>query len=170
MLNRWLKLWMPYDRKMVIHAIALPNGSRATSPSDKADALAQHWSKVFSKRPIDTRLAQALSRQFSNKIDLADTTIPSESNITNFLGHARHSATGPDGILYCAWAATAASGARTLRLVLVEMLNGQDAPDGFNHSLANFPPKGIQEGDEEEVERTAEDTRPLNIKKRTTGR
>ena len=44
------------------------------------------------------------------------------------------------------------------------MLNGNDAPKGFNHSLAIFPPKGIEDGDAEEVQRAAEDTRPLNLK------
>jgi hypothetical protein len=42
MLSRWVKLWAPFDRKLIIHAIVLPDGSLATAPSDKADALAKH--------------------------------------------------------------------------------------------------------------------------------
>lgn len=113
---------------------------------------------------MDAKLAGALSRRFTEKIDFTGVSIPSNDNIIEFLRNARHSATGPDGIPYSAWLACGGSEAKTLRPILWEMLNGNGAPALFNHSSAVFPPKGDQEGSQHEVRRAAEDTRPLNLK------
>ena len=90
--------------------------------------------------------------------------MPTENNINDFSKYACHCGTGPDGIPYCAWAAAGASGARQLRLVLWELLNGRDAPDGFYHSRHSR----LKRTRKDEAQRAAADTCPLDLNVLTT--
>jgi hypothetical protein len=139
MLSRWAKLWAPYDKQLILHGIELPNGSLATTPADKARALSEHWGEVFKRKDIDERLAMAVMRRFTEKIDMSSERMPSDDDFEAFWRRAKHSATGPDGIPYCAWATSGYPAAKTMRLLMWEMMQGQPAPNGFNDSFAVFP-------------------------------
>ena len=90
--------------------------------------------------------------------------MPNDDDFIYFWKGARRSATGPDGIPYCAWAASGRPAAKKMRLLLWDMMGGNPAPYGFNDSLALFPPKGTKDGDDDQATRAPEDTRPLNLK------
>ena len=50
-------MWAPFDKRLILHGIELPEGSLATTPSAKAEALAAQWGEEFKKKLIDEQLA-----------------------------------------------------------------------------------------------------------------
>ena len=138
MLDRWVKLWAPFDRRLIIYGIELPDGSLAVSPPDKANALAGHWGSFFAKKEINTRLAEAVTRRYSTELDVSGERFPGDDDFIAYWKRAKHSATGPDGIPYCAWAASGLPAACTMRLLLWDLMAGESAPEGFNDSYAIF--------------------------------
>ena len=105
-----------------------------------------------------------MTRNFSNPIDMTLERMPNDDDFMYYWKEARRSATGPDGIPYCAWASSGRPAAKNMRLLLWDMMGGNPAPYGFNDSLAIFPPERKKEGDDDQVTRAPEDTRPLNLK------
>ena len=76
MLSRWAKMWVPFDKRLILHGTLLPEGSLAITASTKAGALAAHWGEVFKKKAIDERLARAVTRVFTEKLVLGNERIP----------------------------------------------------------------------------------------------
>lgn len=47
MLSRWAKLRVPFDKRLRLSAVKLPDGILAETAQDKVDASATHWKPVF---------------------------------------------------------------------------------------------------------------------------
>ena len=108
--------------------------------------------------------------QFTNNniinMVLDEKQLPRQSLMVKFLKRAKASAPGPDGIPYAAWLASGSYGAAALHLAMRVMMDGTRPPLGFNNSLGIFLLKGTADDDTLcSVKRTAENTRPLGLKK-----
>jgi len=164
-LNRWLKLWCPFDSKLVLSAVQWPDGSLAETPQDKARALSEFWSPVFAEKAIDETLArQVLSacQPPCNCALLEGSVLPGE--VADFLARVKDSGVGPDGIPYSAWEAGGEDAALTLSGVANTMCETAVPPHRFNESLTVLPPKSTKPTDQERVIRPADETRPLSLK------
>ena len=90
---------------------------------------------------------------------------PSLDDFSQYSEHLPHSAPGPDGIPYCAWAAAGELGARLVANLMHRIVCGGEPYKGFNYSLAAFIAKGSSDDDtEHRLQRAPEETRPLNLK------
>ena len=75
MLGRWSKMWLPFDKRMTVSAIQLPDKSLVEDPVRKLEVLADHWKPVFAKKAIDVPLANLIAQKQS-EIDMFDTQKP----------------------------------------------------------------------------------------------
>ena len=79
------------------------------------------------------------------------------------LPRLRDSAPGPDGVPYSAWSATSSTTIHYLWQAYKALLAGDTPPVEFLASLMVFLPTGAEDSDNEEIERSADATRPLNL-------
>ena len=165
MLNRWLKLWSPINAKVSLSGVRWPSGAIASTPDDKAKALSDHWSKVFSDKNICKKEANEFLSKFQDDFysDVLNDRI-SPGEIKEALQVLVDSGVGPDGYPYSAWKAGGEEACITLSLVAEEMCKTGTAPKDFNESLTVLPPKGSNPEDKVKVIRAPEDTRPLSLK------
>ena len=164
-LKRLNDQWSPFGRKSVTVNITKADGTPTDTPEEAGEELTRHWGQTFSAKTIDATLARAILRSAANKLDLSDTTYPSEEAFVHFLRRTKHSAPGPDGLPYVVWKAAGLYGAKWLRRALIAMCEGRSPPAGFNDNISVFPPKGTQAEDTDiAVSRLPEDTRPLGCK------
>ena len=161
--RRWAKLWQKCDAKLCLRGVITPSGT-ATAPREQAAALTSHWGKVFAKAPIDTELAGAMTRVFSDAFPWARVQLPGRHSVLALLDKVKDSGVGPDGIPYSAWAAGGEEGAETLKLITWWMMATGSAPESFNESIACFIPKPIDEEAELHC-RSPNDVRPLSLNK-----
>eukprot|EP00973_Karenia_brevis_P048127 6679879-Karenia_brevis.AAC.1 len=75
-----------------------------------------------------------------------------------------HSCPGLDGIPYAAYAKCVDLAAPILYQVSVFLRSGHFMTLDFNDTLKIFIPKGEEEGDDKEIVRSPEATRPLGLK------
>ena len=83
--------------------IILPDGFICTSADDIFDALASFWKPTFAKKSIDIPGATIFAKKFCCSLDFSDTAPPTAYSFTHFFKRATHSATGRNGIPYCAY-------------------------------------------------------------------
>ena len=72
--------------------------------------------------------------------DFSSVSIPTVSKIKRFLGSAKNTRPGLDGIPYAGWLKAGEIGCRTLFLVSQDLRNFGYAGPGFNHFLPIFVP------------------------------
>ena len=163
MLQRWLKLWLPFDSRLIISGIERADGVIVNDPEAKHRTLAKHWKPVFKYKPTDKQTALLLCQaQPDMSADVGEQ--PTEQDVEEYLERVSHSSCGPDGIPYIAWLKAGKLAFRTLFLVVCNMCNGFLAPPKFNESFIALPPKGSRPDDPTRVIRKSEETRPLNLK------
>ena len=69
LIKRWLKLWSPYDSRLQLSGIQLPDGAIVADPKEQATALRNHWASVFARKPVSTKLAKQVLDRHQPKID-----------------------------------------------------------------------------------------------------
>jgi len=164
MLGRWLKLWLPFDSKVVLTGVQRTDASVAFEPLERVKVLQEHWTPIFQDQPINNLIAEQLAN-IQVKIPESWFHEPTDEDIVSFLDKVMHSSPGPDGIPYHAWRASGFPGRETLRSVILQMMNETRAPPKFNFSNLALPPKGHSSSDTVgNVIRLPADTRPLNLK------
>ena len=73
-------------------------------------------------------------------------------------------ASGPDGLPYCAWQEAGEESVETLWQVVDKQRSGETPPHELNDSVTLFIPKGEPEGDHVQIIRAGGDNRPLSLK------
>ena len=128
MLSTWARMWAPFDKRLVLSAIKLPNNTIVEDPAQKIAALSKHWAPTFKNKTIDGPLALLIARK-QPKVDMPDYAPPTVEDFEEYPKHAKHSATGPDGIPYACWLAAGIDGARILWRVTIATMQGRDPPN-----------------------------------------
>ena len=164
-LNRLLGLWNPFKRRAATVAILRDDGHLASPEADAAKALADHWGKTFAIKQTDTSTAATFLHQFLVPLNIVNLSCPTVEDFGHFLRKVAHSAPGPDGIPYAAWAAAGPRGHSLLRKLFFHQAAGRDFEASFNASLGEFCGKGSKDDDTAETMKGRPDeTRPLSLK------
>jgi hypothetical protein len=103
----------PFNSMLVLDGIS-HNGSIAYTSIEQAHILQEHWKWVFAARDIDRDIARQLASQHQNRISFADVPPPSVEKMELTIKAAKHSAFGPDDLLFVAWRAGGTLAAETL--------------------------------------------------------
>ena len=79
------------------------------SPDQIQEALKEYWGPVYEPKPFDSDKAQKLFKLYfksnSHLFEFNELEDPEVEDFANTISHARHSASGPDGIGYAAYKA-----------------------------------------------------------------
>ena len=158
------KLWQGTKKAMVLQGIRDAGGESATTPEEAAKLLAMRWGGVFSPQSI---CREALAHLAPHVQPIPDTrSVRMDATVIDLealLPRLRDSAPGPDGVPYSAWSATSSTTIHYLWQAYKALLAGDTPPVEFLASLMVFLPKGAEDSDNEEIERSADVTRPLNL-------
>jgi len=163
-IHRLVQLWAATGRRHIINGIIDSSGNIQRRPRAQIDALRDAWAPTFASRPFDASGSEDFLQQHAVPYDFSDTKPPCKHDYAVFLSEVVDSSSGPDGIPFSAWHAAEDHGTDLLYEIGETQYQGLGMPITFNDSLAIFPPKGDVEGDETEILRSAENTRPLGMK------
>ena len=119
---------------------------------------------MFAAREVDEDLAHRVAQRQTH-IDMQDYRPPTVDDALAYFQTLQHSAPGLDGIPHARWVAGGEDAARTIIAITDKLRHGVPPPADFCHSYQELPPKGSKLEDSERVVRTAEETRPLHLKK-----
>ena len=159
-----MMLWNPVGKRLILHAIRRPDGSLACDLNDRLYALAGAWAPTFGHKTTPRAHAKAFASQYMASYNFDDAYPPSKHDFVRYLKHVSHSSPGVDGLPYCAWRAAGQPGVDTLFGAGAHMQDGGVMELDFNIAVHLFPPKGEEEGDEDQVIRDPESTRPLALR------
>eukprot|EP00973_Karenia_brevis_P041434 5733575-Karenia_brevis.AAC.1 len=146
-LLRKAKLWVPLDRKHILSGVLIEkeqSGSSshsqfdiADSPSSMRDAIVEHWGPIMQEKPIDLQLAQSILEEsgVSDVWDWVGVPPPSPLTYMKILEKKEregdNSATGADGIPFCAWEANKQDSADTFYEVSTALRHGAPPPPWY---------------------------------------
>ena len=133
----------------------------AMTLTEVTEQLRAHWLPTFTKvnDHFSAQAADGFLDAWGKKWD-QPLLAPGDEQIAGFLARPGHSAPGPDGLPYAAWAEAGLDAVVTLREVLRASSRGDTYSD-LNDQLAVFVPKDTE--DAAPGVREACDTRPLSL-------
>ena len=133
------------------------------SDESAADAIHDHWAKVFAHKELVTRRWGDLAR-YIQKVphDLVAEWALSREGMGQLCRSRRHTSPGPDGVPYGCDAACEAVGCHLVHGAFVCMVGGRPPPASFLQSLMVFIPKGTSDADGRCVRRSPGNLRPLS--------
>lgn len=128
--------------------------------SQPHERLHNHWEAHFAYKPIETWLAQALTRRCgASMIEVGP--LPTAKHFQGCLRRCKRSAPGPDGIPHLAWRAAGRLGCHVLARALHALLAGGSPSPTLNSMYLVCIPNGLRPEEGAFVARAASQTRPL---------
>ena len=166
--HRLMKLWLPSSRRVVLHGLKVDNGNGGrkivTDPKDISRGLAEGWKPVFEKKEINESKARLYANRFPGHWEWSRASRPTKSNVAEVMKKLPKTASGPDGLPYCAWQQGGDEAVETLWQITDAQCEGETPPRQLNDSVTLFVPKGELEDDHIQVVREVGDNRPLSLK------
>ena len=62
-LHRWMKLWFPFDARLVLESVTDKKGQQIKDPKARANELSKHWSPIFAEKRINGALAKCICEE-----------------------------------------------------------------------------------------------------------
>ena len=141
-LSPWIALWSSKRRKVCSFFILGPDGQPASCAADSAKFLYDHWSAVFSEKPVNLTTAFLAISDFIQK---CPSNIEWDLNFEKFCDRLimrKDTGCGPDGLPYSFWSLAPIPFAKGIFDVYDELKSGGPPTLEFNSAKVVFPPKG----------------------------
>jgi hypothetical protein len=154
--------WRTHRRRLILATIVGPEGLPCVSTEGAVALLAGHWGPIFQERKIQAEAALEIM-PFTPHVPENIVWKLDKYAFGELVAKPRDGAPGPDGIPYGAWRLAGQGIFDVLFRAYEAFLEGTPLPEGFNHSLMVFIPKGEEESDRGTVARTPGSTRPISL-------
>lgn len=147
-IRRWQALWATAGRRVLLgEVLAEPDADPDDAPSGAQLRphlrLHQHWEAHFAFKPVDKRLAQALSRRFGAwQVEVGP--LRTATHVQACLRRCNRTAPGPDGVPHLAWRPAGRIGSHVLARALHALLVGGRPSPTLNSVYLVCIAKGIR--------------------------
>ena len=178
-IRRKASLWSMSGPRMVLGGAKLLEGEAAPlgidpsrcvtqSKAEMVSAISLAWGKVFGPHEMDLDCANNMLEDYAREVkwDWELCEPPGKGTLSGWLGRAKNTTPGHDGIPNAAWAEGGEEAVESLYLLQQQHLVGDPSIHGFNFGIWAFVPKGEEEDDQSNgvLFRHPLDTRPLAMK------
>ncbi len=97
---RLSKLWIPIGKRLVLTSIRMANGEIVSSSAGRAAQLKEHWSPVFSEKPVSFDHCEQFFEGCLPPFEATDMASPGPDDFAETISWSRDSQPGPNGIPY----------------------------------------------------------------------
>ena len=163
-LRRRRRSWALSASVIQLEEVVDEHGRLFDGDESAANAIHDHWAKVFAHKEPVTRRWGGLAR-YIQKVphDLVAEWVLSREGMEQLCRSRRRTSPGPDGVPYGCYAACEAVGCHLVHDAFVCMVGGRPPLASLLQSLMVFIPKGTSDADGHCVRRSPGNLRPLSL-------